>query len=460
MPLHQVLESLPFEPGSFDVVIVDEASQVGLDGLFLLWLAPRVIVVGDDKQCVPGYGGGEYQRLFDRIDEYLPDTVLADRHMFRPTMNLYELLSSRFPDVVLLLEHFRSMPEIIGWSSEQFYRRSLVPLRRFGADRLEPLRVVHVQGAYPVGRGEQIHNPVEAKEIVEKLAELVADPRYERRSFGVITLQGGEQARRIEQLIAQSLTPPVIEQHSIRVGRPSDFQGDERDVVLLSMVAVKPAKMLRGQNDQRRFNVAASRARDQMWLFTSVAPDRLKPEDLRSSLLAYMHAPPATFALRPPADLAEVSAEVKHPAFDTLFEQRVYLRIRERGFAVLPQVPAGAKKIDLVVYGEHGQLAVECDGDYWHGTPEKRRADVRRERELMRAGWRFWRIRESDFTYAPGAALASLWTMLAALGIAPGTRLPAHEADAAPGEAWSPIELPASDEGDEATDYEEEDAAS
>lgn len=63
MPLYQVVETLPAEPDSFDVVIVDEASQVGIDGLFLLCLAPRMIVVGDSKQCVPSYGGGEHEKV-------------------------------------------------------------------------------------------------------------------------------------------------------------------------------------------------------------------------------------------------------------------------------------------------------------------------------------------------------------------------------------------------------------
>lgn len=462
MPLHQVVENLPAEPDSFDVVIVDEASQVGLDGLFLLWLAPRMIVVGDNKQCVPGYSGDVQQKLFDRIDEYLPDLPLEERHMFRPEMNLYELLSARFPKVVRLTEHFRSMPEIIGWSSEQFYNRSLVPLRRFGADRLDPLQVRFVHGAYQEGRQDKIHNPIEAKEIVDKLQEMVDDPRYERRSFGIITLQGSEQARRIERLIAQTLPPPILEKHKIRVGKPADFQGDERDVILLSMVVVTPGKIFKRLDDQRRFNVAASRARDQMWLFTSVAPDRLKQDDLRTSLLTYMAAPPSTAEFQAAVDVSDVRADSPHPAFDSLFEQRVYLRIHERGYALVPQVPVGAKRIDLVVYGSRGQLAVECDGDHWHNSAEQQRADIRRERELVRAGWQFWRVRESDFAHDPDAALAPLWTALAARGIEPGTHLPPHHAETLQAPSWTPIELPSSDQEDDTgeTEEDEEDIAS
>jgi superfamily I DNA and/or RNA helicase len=72
MPLSQVAETIPPRPDSFDVIIVDEASQVGIDALFLLWLAPRVIIVGDDKQCAPGsMRREEWQKVFDRLDIHL-----------------------------------------------------------------------------------------------------------------------------------------------------------------------------------------------------------------------------------------------------------------------------------------------------------------------------------------------------------------------------------------------------
>ena len=451
MPLYQVVETLPAEPDSFDVVIVDEASQVGLDGLFLLSLAPRMIVVGDDKQCVPGYAGGEHQKVYDRLDEYLAGIPRADRHMFKPGMNLYELLSSRFPDTVRLTEHFRCMPEIIGWCSDQFYNRQLKPLRQFGPDRLDPLRVEFVHGAYTEGRAEKLHNPVEAKQLVEKLEELIADPAYAQLSFGVITLQGSAQAQAIERLIAQNIDPPTIAKHGIRVGMPADFQGDERDVVLLSMVTVRPARLLRGRNDQRRFNVAASRAADQLWLFSSVAPERLKTDDLRLSLLSYMLAPPPATLHQPIPDLTGVTADRRHPEFDSLFEQRVYLRIRDRGYTVAPQVAVGAKRIDLVVYGSRSTLAVECDGDHWHGTVEQQNRDIQRELELTRVGWQFTRIRESRFARDPDAALEAVWTALAARGITPEPA-PNHGTRAA---AWQPIALDDGGPDDESEEQEE-----
>ena len=84
MPLQKVVETIPPTPDAFDVVIVDEASQAGIDALFLLWLAPRVIVVGDDKQCAPTFAVQEHQRIFDRLDAYLPGLRPAFRDDFKP----------------------------------------------------------------------------------------------------------------------------------------------------------------------------------------------------------------------------------------------------------------------------------------------------------------------------------------------------------------------------------------
>jgi very-short-patch-repair endonuclease len=443
MPLPQVVETIPPEPDSFDVVIVDEASQVGIDSLFLLWLAPRVIVVGDDKQCAPAQTTyGELQRIFDRLDSYLPDVPTAFRDGFAPQSNLYELLSTHFPKVVRLTEHFRCMPEIIGWSSAQFYDRRLVPLRQFGADRLDPLRVEFVEGAYTEGRDAGIRNPVEAKQIVEKLQEILEDPEYRHKTIAIIVLQGYGQARLIEDLVTASIDPAEREQRRIRVGTPPDFQGDQRDVVLLSMVVTAPGRALGTREEQRKFNVGASRARDQMWLFTSMKPDQLRPKDLRRSLLTYMQAPPPWQEPIPIPD--DVPEDTRHSAFDSLFEQRVFLRLRRRGYHVIPQFPVNGRRIDLVVVGANGRLAVECDGRSWHTSPEQVRDDLERERELRRVGWRFWRVRESEFYFDPQRALASLWKELERRGIEPGVVAGSTAEPATT--TWNPVALPETDD--------------
>ncbi|MGW2257990.1 AAA domain-containing protein [Streptomyces sp. NPDC001780] len=446
MPIKQVAEMIDPEPDAFDVVIVDEASQVGLDGLMLLWLAPRIIVVGDDKQCVPFYTGGKHERLNELLDSLLPHLTDWQRDGLSPKSNLYDLLSARFSETIRLTEHFRCMPEIIKWSSAQFYPdNELVPLRQYGADRLRPLEVVHVQEGHCEGRRETLVNRPEAERIVAKLLELAEDEAYAKRSFGVIVLRSGLQTRLLENLIDTRIDSPIRDRHNIRVGTAEQFQGDERDVILLSLVVdADNIRLVNGPGDGRRFNVAASRARDQMWLFTSVTPDQLNSRDLRHSLLTYMQAPPELQGTSP--GLSAVSYDEPCDPFESLFEQRVFRRIKERGYHVVPQWKVSGKRIDLVVVGETGRLAVECDGSPYHSTPDQIREDYERERELRRAGWQFWRIRSSEFALSPEDSLTPLWKRLDALGIRPGVT---EEIRGDSGSTWSPVEM---DDADLTTD--------
>ncbi|WP_416969871.1 AAA domain-containing protein [Streptomyces sp. 4F14] len=451
MPISQVAEMVLPKRDAFDVVIVDEASQAGMDALFLMWLAPRVIVVGDDKQCAPSLSSmGRHQAVHDRLISHLPDMPTSLRTLYGPATNLYQLLSTFFPKVIRLEEHFRCMPEIIGWSSQTFYNNKLQPLRQYGGDRLDPLVTHFVEGAVTQGRDSRLRNPREAEAIVDCLARLVEDPAYRDKTMGVITLQGPVgQVKLLEQLINERIPAPVRERHQMRVGNPASFQGDERHVILLSMVATDPPRIAGGARSERQaYNVAASRAQDQMRLFYSVPPDRLKSGDLRLNLLAYMESPPS--ALADADDIGEVSSDVPQKPFESLFEQHVYLRLKARGYHVIPQYPAGSKRIDLVVVGARGRLAVECDGERYHSTPEQVRHDQQRDRELQRVGWTFWRIPESEFRFDPDDALTGLWEELNRLGIRPATFGGAddrsHPTSASPGVQWTPLDLSSDEE--------------
>ncbi|MFC1443128.1 AAA domain-containing protein [Streptacidiphilus sp. N1-10] len=452
MPIAQVAEMIPARQDAFDVVIIDEASQASMESLFLLWLAPRVIVVGDDKQCAPSLTSmGPHQRLEDRVNAYLPDMPARHRRLFSPHTNLYQLLSSLFPDVIRLDEHFRCMPEIIGWSSATFYDRKLQPLRQYGGERLDPLIVHLIPDAVVEGRDTRLRNPTEAEAIVNCLKEMTNNPAYRDKTIGVVVLQGSGQIRLLENMIPATLGPTLCERHQITVGTPAAFQGDERHIILLSMVVTNPPRITGGNLSERRaYNVAASRAQDQMHLFCSVPPDRLRPKDLRLNLLTYMQNPPA--ALDALDDLGDVRPDVPTTPFDSLFEQQVYLRLRERGYHVLPQLPAGGKRIDLVVVGARGRLAVECDGDHFHSTPDQIRHDQQRDRELQRVGWTFWRIRESEFRFDADQALEGLWETLDRLKIHPATYTRAAKTPAA---HWQPLEL-TPDVPEDATDQDEE----
>ncbi|MGA9870978.1 MAG: AAA domain-containing protein, partial [Rhodococcus sp. (in: high G+C Gram-positive bacteria)] len=454
MPLQQVLASVPPMANSFDVVIVDEASQADITSLFLLYLAPRVIVVGDDRQCAPADvpQSGTLENVFDRLDLHLPDLPEHVRATLTPRSSLFSMLRTRFGQVVRLREHFRSMPEIINWSSQQFYGDSpLIPVRQFGADRLPPLRHSYVPDATVAGKGPTLVNRAEALAIVGQIVKCLADPRYAGKTFGVVVLQGTAQVEEIRNELIERIGIDQWEDRRLRVGTPPDFQGDERSVVFLSMVVApgQPFVALTANQFKRRFNVAASRAQDQLWLFHSVTVDRLKRADLRNSLLTYMTSTsPAPAAPMP----VGVSRDVRHEGFASLFEQQIFLDLQERGYHVNPGVEINNRRIDLVVTGSASRLAVECDGDTVTWSPERLAADLRREQELERCGWTFWRVRESAYHLDPDAAMSSLWATLSAAGIEPDS----VAVDSAPTllTEWTPIDLEPTPNGSEPDSFE------
>ncbi|TDQ61127.1 AAA domain-containing protein [Actinomycetospora succinea] len=429
MPIREVLAAVPPRPDAFDVVIVDEASQADLTSLFLLWLAPRVIVVGDDRQCTPAdVGVGSLEPAFARLETDLPEVPFYLRSQFTPRASVFSVFRATFGPPIRLREHFRSMPEIVGWSSREFYSgpgegdAPLVPLRQFGADRLPPLRATFVPDAAVRGQGSSLANDAEASALVDAVARCADDPAYAGATFGVVVLQGHGQVEVIEGLLRERLGVDQWEARRLRVGVAADFQGDERDVVWLSMVVAPGHRLvaLTAERYRQAFNVAASRARDQLWLFHSVAVDDLTPADLRRRLLEHVTAVEPVGSAGAPENRpapAEVDREHRHPAFGSLFAQRVFADLSERGFAVVPQVEVHGRVLDLVVTGATGRLAVLCDGD--EARRPATRADVEAEHDLRRCGWPVVRVVESRYVADPEGALTPVLDAASAAGITP-----------------------------------------
>lgn len=438
MPIRQVLATIEPKQDLFDVVIVDEASQADLSSLFLMWLAPRVIVVGDDKQCAPDKVPQiSSEAVFRRLDMYLEDLPIHVRNNFGVGASLFSLLHNRYAQPVQLREHFRSMPEIIEWSSAQFYPgRPLVPVRQFGAERLRPLRSTYVAEAKTTGTSATLVNDVEARALVDCLCDCLADPDYEDRTFGVVVLQSAAQAKLIRSLMDARIPAEQRDARRLRVGTAPEFQGDERDVILLSMViaAGTTTSVLKRGLYQRRFNVAASRARDQLWLFHSVATDDLSSLDLRTSLLSYIEAAPTVPVSPMPSDVASAQ---RHSSFPSMTAQQVFLSLRALDYYVNPAVSINELVIDLIVTGAETKLAVECDDERARSSEEITER-LRRELDLRRSGWTFFRVRASEFAAAPDQVIGRLVEVLDGLGIIPAevdNDLPGY------GGVWKPVQL-------------------
>ncbi|MFK0245659.1 AAA domain-containing protein [Amycolatopsis azurea] len=424
MPVYRIAEQFRIQPDMFDVVVVDEASQAGLEATFLQYLAPKIVVIGDDRQVSPTAVGVDQQQLRHLADQYLWDNPYRATWQ-EPKSSLFDEAKKRFEGMTTLVEHRRCVPEIIGFSNRIAYEPDgirLVPVRQYGADRLEPIKPVFLENGYERGVTDKV-NPVETDAIVDQIEKCIADPRYDGLTFGVVSLLGRAQAKRIEKRLLERIPPEEWKARELRCGDSADFQGSERDVMFLSMVkAPEPGKRITSLTQDmyvQRFNVAASRAKDQMWIFHSLRLSDLgNPEDMRFQLLDYCYAVSGSADDVDDARRSSVPDDERVQPFDSLFEQRVFNRIVDRGYSVVPQFPADGYRIDLVVVGAKARLAVECDGDAWHG-PEAYGRDLARQRDLERCGWRFFRIRESEFYVDRPAVLARLWDTLHGLDIHP-----------------------------------------
>lgn len=410
MPLFRVVQSFPAEADLFDLVIVDEASQCDIRALPVLYRAKQVLVVGDPEQISPSNVGVPKDKVHELIRQRLssipnPTRFHIDNSLFGITQTIPGITR------VMLTEHFRCVSSIIEFNNNlcPSYAGNLEPLRQPKPDEqlTPPIITRLVQDGFK--NNSDVNKP-EAEALVEALISCCQCERYKNKSFGIISLLGEAQAKYISDLIAKELDEREREQRRIICGDAYAFQGDERDVMFLSLVVAGNAQFAALVKDdaRQRFNVATSRARDQVFLFHSILPEDIKSEQcVRYRLLKWY--------LNPPVAELEADLETLRQRADSPFEIEVGERILRRGFRVIPQHRPFLRdfqyRIDLLVQGPKGRVAVECDGDRWHG-PERWEDDQRREAQLRRAGLRFWRVSGSSFYRNKEKALDELWPFI------------------------------------------------
>lgn len=409
MPLSRVVTTYDVTDTQFDVVIIDEASQCDVDGLFAFALARSVIVVGDDQQVSPLAVGENVDKVQVLIDQYL--TGIPNKDLFTGRLSVYDL-ARQSQTAIRLQEHFRCVPEIIAFSSKLSYGGEIQPLRDASDVRLRPHVIDHVvrDGV----REEATNtNPKEAIEVASLIAACCEQPEYASATMGVISLLGDLQWELVERLLHARMPASDVERRRLVCGNPSHFQGDERDVMFLSLVwssTGKPLTLMQSPEFKKRLNVATSRARDQMWVVHSLNPDvDLQAADLRLPLLRH--------AQNPAALVEELRGASR---VESEFERRVLAMLQTRQYRIQPQWAVGAYRIDLVALGRDGRkVAIECDGEKWHSTKDQLAMDRYRQEQLERCGWRFVRVRGSEFFMNAEKAIDRVCARLNDLDIEP-----------------------------------------
>lgn len=390
MTVDEALTGFDLRRNKFDVIIIDEASQSDLTALPLLYMGAKVIVVGDDKQVSPLAVGVKDEDVLKLAETYLKTFYPKDYRLFDARYSLYDFASLNYK-ALMLQEHFRCVPDIIGYCNELSYNNKILPLREAGDTAIQPAMV-----QYRVPNGMRDHrkkiNVSEGETIAALFLACLEQPEYKHKTFGVISLLGTEQVDLINRYLYEHIDPRVSEATRLLVGDSATFQGDERDVIFASMVDSSEEIPLRkkgeGQYDafKKRYNVAVSRAKDQFWVVHSLDyKNCLNKEDLRRNLLEYIDNPKRTDAMK---------EELRDQA-DSEFEVMVGYALISRGYNIEPQHAVGSYRIDIVI--RNTNIAIECDGEAFHSGDERVRKDMERQTILERLGWKFIRIRGSEY---------------------------------------------------------------
>lgn len=385
--------SLPLKPGLFDVVIIDEASQCDIASCFpILFRAKKAVVVGDDKQ-LPHLSFLEKAKEQSFMSQY----GIGDRYQlmwrFR-TNSMFDLANYYSMHPVLLDEHFRSLPPIINFSNKEFYGNRIRVMRRNNNSKKVLETIVVPDGKVDM---DATRNLPEIEALVKRLHGIVVED--ERRnpenpvSIGIIS-PFRAQVDQLKISVAKVLSEHMMEKHQIEIGTAHTFQGDERDIMLISWAYANnsfPQSLIFLQKPNL-FNVAITRARYQMINFISKNPREL-PEGLLRSYLSFVQEYEDRYSLQNSDDFDE-------NIYKNAFEKEVAEAFRTIGHTVSCGVEIAGLSADLLV---DDKFVVECDG-VEDKNPSKI-SNMKKQALIERTGLKVSRISQREWQYSPKACI-------------------------------------------------------
>jgi very-short-patch-repair endonuclease len=375
---------IPLEPGLFDLVIFDEASQCDIaSALPLFARAKRAVVVGDSRQLnfIAGIGIAQDRNLMQA--QGLPIESMG--RFAQSRQSLFDF-AQRVPGAArtLLRQQYRSAGPIVDYISDAFYGGALKTA--YDPDRIKPppgqkpgIEWTHVPA--PMSAETANVNSAEVRAITAHLSELFAQGYS--GTVGVTT-PFRDQVLALEEAIQTAIPATKLEAADFRVATVDGFQGQERDVILFSPVVGAASRMTTVtflQKDHRRLNVAISRARAVAHVFGDL-------DFARSG------------RLRTLAALASAATEPRkrrgEGVFDSEWERILDAAMRARGLAPVPQYEIAGRRLDFALFGRGDiKLDIEVDGRFWHQNIDGSRklSDLWRDHQLKSLGWRvrrFW----------------------------------------------------------------------
>ena len=409
----------------FDVVIFDEASQIPVwDAVGAIARGKQLIVVGDPKQLPPT---NFFSTNMDDEDDLTPEEH-KDLESILDELMTHGLRHKR------LQWHYRSRHEgLITFSNRQYYENDLLTFPSPEIEN-EGVHFRHLPNAR-YDKGKSRTNRQEAEALVQELVSRLRNPSLPPRSYGVITFSQAQQVliqnlldeerRKYPEIEPHFGDEPPVEGEPVFVKNLENVQGDERDVIFFSICygLDEAGKLsmnfgpLNRDGGERRLNVAVTRAKHEMFVFSGLRGDQIDLTRTRargSKDLKYF----LEYAERGPRALIAATSIPTNAEADSEFERMVADRIRSAGYDVHHQVGCSGYRIDLAVVDSKSPgrylLGVECDGATYHRAATARDRDKLRQAVLEGLGWTLHRIWSTDWWHNANSEMEKLLTAISA----------------------------------------------
>lgn len=393
----------------FDLIVFDEASQMPTyEAVGAIARGKNIVIVGDPKQMPPTNFFTTNSVDEDHIAMEDLDSILDD------------CLALSIPSKYLLW-HYRSKHEsLIAFSNAEYYDNKLLTFP--SPDNIESkVRLIPVTGYYDKGKSRQ--NMAEARAVVDEIARRLQDCELRKRSIGVVTFSSVQQTL-IEDLLSDLFVfNPDLETLALECEEPlfiknlENVQGDERDIILFSVgygpdsngrVSMNFGPLNR-EGGERRLNVAVSRARYEMIIYSTLRSDML---DLnKTSAIGVAGLKRFLEYAEKGERIAKSSYRVSQPGIASI-ENIIATRLRSLGYTVHTDIGSSGYKIDIGIIDPENpsryKLGILCDGDNYKRTKTVRDREIVQHSVLKMLGWNICHIWTMDWWENPDEVISCI----------------------------------------------------
>ena len=403
----------------YDLVVFDEASQMPTsEAIGAIARGNALVVVGDPKQMPPTsfFGTNSVDEEEESIDDL--ESILQDcQALSLPSLQLNW--------------HYRSRHEsLIAFSNHEYYDGELITFPSVD-DQATKVRFIQVKGSYDKGKTRQ--NKAEAEAIVHEVCRRLRDENLRGESMGIVAFSAAQQ-----NLIEDTLTDCMARDASLQeladqlhepifIKNLENVQGDERDVILFSIgygadstgqlsMNFGPLNKVGGE---RRLNVAVSRARCEMLVFSTMTSDqidlrRTKAKGVEGLKHFLEYAERQTLARRPQSD---------SDSADRIITEQIADRLQRAGYPAMIQLGRSSFKVNLAVALPSApdcyRLGILIDGETYRRTQTTRDREVGQPGVLGNLNWEVMRVWSPDWFRQPDLVIERILTRLNSLPESP-----------------------------------------